>query len=280
MKRYFVVLNILLITAIVYFCVSAFYRLTAARLDTDHIYKADHKPLPAPAERPIRPLPEYQLIAERNLFKTQKESGRPTDMVDIEKLKPTELKLKLMGTVAGAKEQAYAVIWNDGEKRENLYRIGDTIENAIVQLILREKVVLSVNGKNEILEIEKESFTQSTDSPSPSQSEETGSKNLTLNRNQIDDAVQNINTLMQQVRIRPHFTGGKPDGLSLTGIRPNSLFHNMGLKSGDIITKVDGQSIESVDDALKFYQSLKAASNVKLELKRRGQIETIDYNIK
>ena len=277
MKKHLTIFNMLLVTAVVYFGVSAFYKLATARLDTDSLYTVDHKPEPASAERPIHPLSDYQRIVDRNLFNTKKENGPKSDMVDIEKLKPTELKLKLLGTVAGDKEQAYAVIWNDAEKRENLYRIGDSIENAILQLILREKVVLSVNGKNEILEIEKEGLPQSNGSLS--QSGQTDSKNIAISRTQINDAVQNVNTLMQQVRIRPHFTGGKPDGLSLTGIRPNSLFHNMGLKSGDIITRVDGQNIESVDDALKFYQSLKTASSVKLELKRRGRMETIDYNI-
>jgi general secretion pathway protein C len=84
---------------------------------------------------------------------------------------------------------------------------------------------------------------------------------------------------MKQVRIQPHFQNGKPDGLRLTGVRPNSIFYKMGLKSGDIIIGVDGKNIESVDDALKFYQSLRSASRVQLQLKRRGRPKTIDYNI-
>jgi general secretion pathway protein C len=65
----------------------------------------------------------------------------------------------------------------------------------------------------------------------------------------------------------------------LTGVRPSSIFYKMGLKSGDIIIGVDGKNIESVDDALKFYQSLQSASKVQLELKRRGRPKTIEYNI-
>ena len=84
---------------------------------------------------------------------------------------------------------------------------------------------------------------------------------------------------MKQVRIRPHFTNGEPDGLRLTGIRPNSIFYKMGLKSGDIITGVDGKDIESVDDALEFYKSLQSSAKVKLELNRRGRLQTLNYNI-
>ena len=85
---------------------------------------------------------------------------------------------------------------------------------------------------------------------------------------------------MQQVRMRPHFTNGKPDGLTFTQIKPNSIFHKMGIKNGDVITGVDGNTIESKDDALKLYQSLQSSSNLKLQLKRRGRMKSIGYYIK
>jgi len=53
----------------------------------------------------------------------------------------------------------------------------------------------------------------------------------------------------------------------------------MGLKSGDVIMGVDGKDIESVDDALKFYQNLQSSSKVQLQIKRRGRLKTIDYRI-
>ena len=84
---------------------------------------------------------------------------------------------------------------------------------------------------------------------------------------------------MKNVRIQPHFTDGQPDGFRLTGVRPNTIFYNMGLKSGDIITGVDGNNIESVDDAFKLYQGLQSSSNVQLQLKRKGRQKTINYNI-
>ena len=53
----------------------------------------------------------------------------------------------------------------------------------------------------------------------------------------------------------------------------------MGLVSGDILTSVDGQKIESMNDALKLYETIKSASTVKLDIKRRGRMQTIEYNI-
>jgi general secretion pathway protein C len=145
-------------------------------------------------------------------------------------------------------------------------------------MILREKVVLNVNGKDEILGIQEVGGSQEVRKPSRELGR-TSSQNISVKRSQVDTAMKDVNTLMKQIRIRPNFKNGKPDGFRLTGIRPNSIFYKMGLKSGDVIMGVDGKDIESVDDALKFYQNLQSSSKVQLQIKRRGQLKTIDYHI-
>jgi len=159
-------------------------------------------------------------------------------------------------------------------------------------MILREKVVLRVNGKDEILGIEEVS-SGSRDSGRPSsianrrsqkkrpfkRSSTADSQNITLDRSKIESAVKNVNDLMKNVRIQPHFTDGQPDGFRLSGVRPNSFFSNMGLKSGDVITGVDGKKIESVDDAFMLYRGLQSSSNIQLQLKRKGQQKNINYKI-
>jgi len=278
MKRYLTILNILFITGIVFFMVKVFYKIATVNIDTSDSFKTAARHL-VPNNSPTQhELSHYQAIIERNLFKTKTETGSGAEKLDIETLKPTDLNLKLLGTITGDKQEAYAVIEDIAAKGQDLYRIGDTIQNATVKMILREKVVLNVNGKDEMLGIEKVSGSQEIRKPS-TESGRTNSQNITVKRSQIDTAIKDVNTLMKQIRIRPNFKNGKPDGFRLTGIRPNSIFYNMGLKSGDIIMGVDGKDIESVDDALKFYQNLQSSSNVQLQIKRRGQLKTIDYRI-
>lgn len=277
MKPYYTIINILLITAAVYFSVEAFYKLGSAQLDQAHLIEADFKASPSLDEESLRPLADYDPVVERNLFNTKSGAERPPEEVVVENLQPTSLKLKLLGTVTGDNDKAFAVIQNSQQKQEQLYRIGETIQNATLKMILREKVILRVNGKDEILEID-EAQTKKTRRLS-SRSKTSGSDNITVKRSRVETAAKNVNNLMQQARVRPHFTNGKADGLSLTGIKPNSIFHDMGLKSGDIITSVNGKTIESVEDVLSFYKSLQTSESVKLELKRRGRLKTIDYDI-
>ena len=278
MKRYLTILNILFITGIVFFMMKVFYKIATANIDTSDSSKTTARHLVPNKNTTQHELSHYQAIIERNLFKTKTETGSGPDKLDIETLKPTDLKLNLLGTITGDEKEAYAVIEDTAEKKQDLYRIGDTIQNATVKMILREKVVLNVNGKDEILGIEKVSGSQEIRKPS-TELGETSSQNINVKRSQIDTAIKDVNTLMKQIRIRPNFKNGKPDGFRLTGIRPNSIFYKMGLKSGDVIMGVDGKDIESVDDALKFYQNLQSSSKVQLQIKRRGQLKTIDYRI-
>lgn len=282
MKRYIVLINILLLTVGIFAGVKIFYKIVPEQLDHDTQYREIYKTAPSLEDKISKPLSYYNTITERNLFNTKKGNVKTSEQIDIEALKQTELKLKLLGTVTGDEKRAYAVIQEEKEKQQYLYRIGDTIQKATLKIILREKIILNVNGKDEVLEIEEiRSTGAGRITRRTSRARTTSSRqNITLNRSQIEDAVKNVNNLMKQVNIQPHFKNGKPDGLRLTRVQRNSIFNRMGLKRGDIITGVDGEKIESVDDALALYNKLKNASNVKLEIKRRGVPKTMIYRIR
>ncbi|PID71807.1 MAG: hypothetical protein CSB34_05310 [Desulfobulbus propionicus] len=96
----------------------------------------------------------YQIIVQRNIFQAVIEApaAAPEDQVK-EELEETTLKLVLLGTVVGTKEDARAIIVDEKKKKQDLYRIGDLIQNARVEKISRGKVTLNVNGKIEALTI-------------------------------------------------------------------------------------------------------------------------------
>jgi general secretion pathway protein C len=154
MKIYFNILNILLISAAVYFGVNAFYVTATSKLDHGHQATSTGKPISSAEDRTVHPISYYNTIIKRNLFNTKKKADK-IEPFNIETLKQTDLKLKLWGTVTGDRGKTYAVIEEQKERKQNLYKVGDTIQNATVKIILREKVVLNVNGKDEILELEK-----------------------------------------------------------------------------------------------------------------------------
>lgn len=284
MKRYLIILNILLITTAVHLSVKAFYKAVTAKLDINEVSIVPVKSDTVSESKNRQPLSDYKMITERNLFKIKTKGQQKSDPISLEKLKQTELKLKLWGTVTGDRDVVFAVIEEGQNRKQNLYKTGDTIQNATVKMILREKVVLSVNGKDEILQMEELANNQKIGKlpgkplPFRTHSRQSNQK-IPLKRNQLEDSFKDLNNIMRDIKIRPHLVGGRSDGLILSSIKPGSIFRKMGLRNGDILTGVDGEKIESVDNALAFYEKLKLSSQIALQLKRRGQLKTIEYNI-
>ncbi len=297
MNRYFTIANLLLITAGVYLCVSAFYTLITARLDYGiSTGAAANQMSSSPVERSHAPLAEYAAIAERNIFNSSDQEQAAVAVVaeklDLENLKQTDLKLKLWGTVTGQDERAYAVIEDPKAREQNLYRAGDTIQNAVVKLILREKVVLKVGDNDEILAMEENTGRGSRsrgarrDGRSPSQRSSeprlpvsSYPRKISLKADQIENAMENLGQLMEQATLRPHIQDGQSAGISITGIKPNAIFRKMRLRNGDIITGVNGDAIESVEDAIKVVEQLSSGSDIQLQIKRRGREQSLDYSI-
>jgi general secretion pathway protein C len=107
-----------------------------------------------------------------------------------------------------------------------------------------------------------------------------GQSVITVDRSDVDESLTNINTLLSEVRIRPHFKGGKPDGLAVSRIKDGSLFSKLGLQEGDVVQAVNDNAIRSPDDVLALYKKLRAGSEVAIQINRNGQSQTINYNFR
>ena len=294
-NRYFTIANFLFITLGASLCVNIFYTLITTRLDYGETTAriTSSKADPTPVQRPIAPLSDYKAITARNIFNAGNEpvaETPKTEAMDLDKLKETDLKLKLWGTVTGQNKRAYAVIEDTKAREQNLYRVGDSVQKAVVKLILREKVVLRVDNRDEILAMEemrsskggrlsKRSPRSSSTSGSPRLPVSSYPRKIRLKGAQIEKAMENLGQLMEQANLRPHMVDGRPAGISITGIKPNAIFRKMRLRNGDVITGLNGDSIESVEDAIKVVEQLSSGSSIQLQIKRRGREQTLDYSI-
>ncbi|UCE55290.1 MAG: hypothetical protein JSV31_07570 [Desulfobacterales bacterium] len=287
MSRYFTVANIFLITAGVYLLVNGFYTMVMAPFNyRASAPRANSIQISSPVDVPKPPLSQYRAIVDRNLFNTTQQKTAPQPkMVDIENLKQTDLKLKLWGTVTRKDGVAYAVIEDTKTREQNLYRTGDSIQNAIVKVILREKIILTVDERDEILTMEEAVSSKSSlragknNTRSPKLPVSSYSRKITLNRERMESAVQDLGQLLDQATIRPHIEDGSPAGISITGIKPNAIFRSMRLRNGDIITGVNGRPLESVEDAITIFEDFSTSSEMKVDIKRRGRKQTLDYRI-
>jgi general secretion pathway protein C len=288
---FFTATYLLLLAVASYFGVGLFYQVASADMDLALTPAAPALASPrVSAPGAAQPLQDYRLINERNLFGTtdpSKVQAPVPQPVDLMALEETELDVKLWGTLVLSDDgRSYAVIEDKKSGGQNLYQVGDKIQDALVKLILRERVVLDVDGKDEILQIEElvpasagggvRTAQAMPEAPSPP---EPVSREVNIDRKIIDEAMGNIGELMKQVRIRPFFEGGNPAGLSLVGVAPGSIFQQMGIRNGDVLQAVDGQPIQTVDDVVNLYQTLSSAETMAIQVRRGGRTEEIQYKI-
>ncbi|VVS94471.1 type II secretion system protein GspC [Desulfoluna spongiiphila] len=241
------------------------------------------------AQRQKRPLEFYKEILSRNLFDLVvpgTEVKKEAAAIDVESLAETRLRLKLWGTISGGGDAVTrAIIEDEVSRKQDLFKVGDRVQEAVIKLVLRDRVVVSYKGRDEVLMMETAKGAGA--SPRNGASSRNGrglpaasiTKKVNLKRDTINDAMMNISSLMKDVRIKPHFRNGQPEGMAVSGIKSDSIFRKMGIRNGDVIIGVDGQKIESVDDAMALYGNLKSASEVQIEIKRMGQVQTIEYTI-
>ena len=286
MKRYIVAANIILLTASIYFGAGLAYKIIGSKLIE---VQAPHRAPPAPEKRKKKQSSRshYTVVVARNLFNTQEKKNVQAPAIDLGKLEKTRLPLKLLGTIVGENEDSIAVILKPPWRKQELHRVGDSIENAVVKMILWEKIVLSVDGVEEILEMEniargrvKNAALQSGQTKNRNKRAARSRRKISLKRSIMEKSLRNINDLIKDVRISPYFKDGRPNGIRFDGMSNSSVFRRLGLTGGDILTGVNGKKIQSVEDAMSLYQSIKSAPGMRVEIIRRGRSYDIEYEFK
>ena len=282
MKVYLTIANLVLITIGAYVAVTIAYRQAGAGLDPIPVTRQSSLAMAESAPAPTPSFATYRVIARRNLFRTRLSVGTATGPVDIGSLEQTRLKLKLWGTVTGSDSEAYAVIEEIPARRQDLYRVGDEIQGATVKMILRGKVVLSLKGDDEVLEM-----AEALDhTPAPALSPQTAGASGTTRRQQmvvkrsaLAGVIENPARLAAHGQLHLTQLKGRPAGFKLSGVHATSVFRKLGLQNGDILKSVNGTPLRAGDGATALYRQLKDARALTLEVRRRGVVKTFDYRI-
>lgn len=225
----------------------------------------------------------YDIIVQRNLFKVQierKEGSDNESSYSAEKLEPTTLSLTLWGTVTGGSE-LYAVIEDKKSRLQALYEEGDLIQDAKIKKILKKEIILTFQGKDQVLEME-------TDPGKTGPIKKSGEIRIpgtAMNDGQAPlvqtflSTIGNTDDIMTQIKFRPFFSKGVPDGVMIYAIKPDSVFNRAGLRNGDIVKEINGIPVASIEEASASLSDLEGDSAVKITLVRGGAIKEISYNV-
>jgi general secretion pathway protein C len=199
----------------------------------------------------------------------------------------TNLNLTLLGILAaGTAEESFALIGSQpGEEKP--YSIGDdVIRGVTLQAIFPDRVILSRNGQMETLRLDKNQPSTGAgpgyvppvetyeDEPEEHASEEVSS--IADIREQV---LQDPSRASEFIRVQPANAGGALRGYRVYPGRDRTLFAEVGLRPGDLVTAVNGIQLDDTQKALQMLNDLSRAGNVTLTVERGGQVQTVNVTL-
>lgn len=180
--------------------------------------------------------------------------------------------LTLKGTVASARPEFSVAIISDGNDEEKVYAIDEQIgSSAKLHAVYADRVVLNESGKLTNLKLPREFPTSQ-----PNSIRRTATTRRQTPKNSIQSVVSNnLSNLADVIRPTPYFVNGQQSGYRVYPGRNRQQFAALGLRPGDLIKDIDGQSLTDPTQAMQVFQSLGTADQVTVTVERNGQPETI-----
>lgn len=188
----------------------------------------------------------------------------------------TTLDLTLSGIAADAHQPISRAIIMAGGKQQT-YGIGAQLPGgAVIKDILPDQVLLILNGHVESLRLPKLTGDVGSDATTPAFTQLPVSQapppaNLGQLRHQV---MRHPERLMDVVRAMPVMENGKFAGYRVFPAGNPRLFEQMGLKPGDIVTAVNGISLDNPADSMRILSKLKTSDQVSVTFTRNGQQQT------
>ena len=234
---------------------------------------------PAPLDTPrlanligLRPRPVDETVSQPSEDSAPSRSG---------------LAVRLIGTLSGVARR-WLVASLDVRGKAHSYGIGDEIEGASIIDIERDRVIVWNQSRQEF--IDRGSPTQTirdesrSGAPAP-QGVGTGIRPLSpteyeVPRAELDNILGDIDKIATQARSVPVIKDGRMQGLRLFAIRPDSVYQRLGISNGDVITRINGEQLDSISRGLQLFANLRDTRRIDVELERSGALSRKTYYVR
>jgi general secretion pathway protein C len=188
---------------------------------------------------------------------------------------PSPLMLSLIGTFLTQGQEPYAIIEDKKKNEQEMFLIGDSVfSQATLKKIYLDRVEVERNGKLEVLRLDEIAGNAGAGVIS------SGSDDFVIEEAELDKGLENLPLLLTQARAVPYFKDGRSIGLRLFAIKTGSLYEKVGLKNGDILKTINGNSLGDISQALKLFEQLKSERSIGLTLERDKQEREFKYTIR
>lgn len=101
-----------------------------------------------------------------------------------------------------------------------------------------------------------------------------------LDRREVTAVLNDPTRLMTQAQAVPFLLDGKLDGFRLYNVLPGGFFDKIGLRTSDIVQRINGVELKDPGMLLSLFQQLRNESTVRVDMVRNSQRQTLTYEIR
>lgn len=191
--------------------------------------------------------------------------------------------LKLKGVVAPMPGTAASAIFNTGAARDISVYIGNDVTPGVKLVeVLPDAVVVSRSGLRERIELESRKAAPrggtklAAGTPQFRLNVTAAGNSFAISRKELDETLRDPAQLNLLGRISPSTTGG---GVKMESAPPGSLAAKLGLQPGDVIKRVNGQTVLSPGDLAGLYSKFATTSTIQAEVQRGSATVQLTYAI-
>jgi general secretion pathway protein C len=234
------------------------------------------QPTVAAARRAARPGLDIQSVVSAHLFGF---ATATPGAQDPDNAPPSAANLVLAGTIATQNPKRGVAIVSDGGAPSKIYSVGERIGGASLHSVYLDRVILDRNGALETLLLPRQ-LLPGTRGAAP--------ERLSANANTVK-AVESIRHMVQQdpsildqvMRTVASYdnAAGKLRGFRAYPGRNKQIFNKLGLKSGDLVTAVNGTALDDPQRSQEVFDTIQTSDHVTVTVERNGQKQDITLNI-
>jgi type II secretion system protein C len=188
--------------------------------------------------------------------------------------------LKLIGTVTGPQSIARALIMKKGEKQPGVFKLSKDVYGYVLTGIESSKIFLKKNNEKFTLNLYDKKENPSGEKRGSNETVTGTSVKKNISRTEMQQKVlNNIDNAMQGIQAGPHRVNDQIEGFKIIRIRPYNILFEYGIRSGDIIKRINGKKVDSTEKLFNMWQGMKNESKMIIDVDRNGQVITFELNI-